>query len=195
MVTMPVELYTDGSCLKNPGAGGYGYVIRYWETTGEDGDLPEAKSIENKQGYRLTTNNRMEIMASIAGVNNVIELIRSGQFSGVSQLNIISDSEYLCNAVNQRWIDKWQENNWMTSGWKGSQPQPVKNKDLWEQVLKYKKDLQELGVNLTLTWVKGHDNTEFNEVADKLAVSASHDSTNHLIDTMYEQNSPILNRR
>ena len=134
MTTMPIELYTDGSCLRNPGAGGLAYIIRYWEVKG-DTDLPEPKVIEGNQGFRLTTNNRMEIMAGIYGLNFIIDQINSGTFSGATQINLTSDSEYFCNAINQKWINKWMENNWMTSGFKGSQPKPVKNKDLWEQVI------------------------------------------------------------
>lgn len=193
MVTMPVELYTDGSCLKNPGAGGWAYVIRYWDTP-EGSDLPNPTVLENKQGFRLTTNNRMEILASIEGIRRVISMIKDGTLQGATQLDVYSDSEYLCNTVNQRWIDRWQDNNWMTSGFRGSQPQPVKNKDLWEQVLEVKKELQSLSINLTMTHIDGHAGHEFNEKADKLAVSASHDSTNHLIDAVYESTAKILNR-
>lgn len=193
-ITMPIELYTDGSCLKNPGAGGLSYIIRYW-TEPEGSDLPKPEVIEGNQGYRLTTNNRMEILAGITGVRKIIDLIKDGTFQNVSKIDIYSDSEYFCNAVNQRWIDKWQENNWMTSGFRGSQPQPVKNKDLWEQVIGFKKELQDLSINLTMTHIDGHSGHEFNERADKLAVEASHNSTNHLIDQIYEQTTMVMNRR
>lgn len=194
MITMPIEVYTDGSCIKNPGAGGAAYIIRYWEQQDEN-DMPVAKTIEFNQGYRLTTNNRMEILAGIEGANKVISLIEDGTFSGATQVNIITDSEYFSNSINQRWIDKWQQNNWMTSGFRGSQPTDVKNKDLWEKVIEFKKKFQELGITFNISWVKGHDMTEFNNKADNLAQAASHDTTNHLIDTIYEQTAPILNRR
>lgn len=193
MITMPIELYTDGSCLKNPGTGGYAFIIRYWDTP-EGSDMPNPTLLEFKQGFRLTTNNRMEIMAGIEGIKKVIEMIKAGTLNGATQLDVYSDSEYFCNSVNQRWIDKWQENNWMTSGYRGSQPQPVKNKDLWEQVIAIRKELQSISINLSLTHIEGHAGHEFNEKADKLAVSASHDSTNHLIDTAYESTAKILNR-
>lgn len=196
MISMPVELYTDGSCLRNPGAGGIGYVIRYWEDK-EGGDLPEVKMIEGNQGFRLTTNNRMEISAGIYGITKVISLVEDGTLSGISQLNIVADSEYFCNAINQRWINKWMQNNWMTSGWKGSKPQPVKNKDLWEQVINLQNKLQQMRINMTISHVHSHDKingNEFNDKADKLAVAAS-SGTDHIIDEVYEKTTNVVNRR
>lgn len=193
MTTMPIELYTDGSCLRNPGAGGLAYIIRYWEVKG-DTDLPEPKTIEGNQGFRLTTNNRMEIMAGIYGLNFIIDQINSGTFSGVTQINLTSDSEYFCNAINQKWINKWMENNWMTSGFKGSQPKPVKNKDLWEQVIEIENKLKSMNITLTVAHVKGHAGHEFNEKADKLAVAAS-TGTNHIIDEIYERTTNVINGR
>lgn len=195
MSTMPIELYTDGSSLQNPGASGLAYIIRYWVDNGND-EMPEAKIIEGNQGFRLSTNNRMEIMAGIYGLRKIIECIKNDpEFNGSTQINLSSDSEYFCNAVNQRWIQKWVQNNWMTSGFKGSAPKSVKNKDLWEQVIEVQDSLKELGINLTLIHIKGHNGHEFNERADKLAVEASKDTTNHLIDEVYEKTSPFMNRR
>lgn len=191
MTTMPIELYTDGSCLRNPGAGGLAYIIRYWEVKG-DTDLPEPKVIEGNQGFRLSTNNRMEIMAGIYGLNFIIDQINSGTFSGATQINLTSDSEYFCNAINQKWINKWMENNWMTSGFKGSQPKPVKNKDLWEQVIEIENKLKSMNITLTVAHVKGHAGHEFNEKADKLAVAAS-SGTNHIIDEIYERTTNVMN--
>lgn len=191
MTTMPIELYTDGSCLRNPGAGGLAYIIRYWEVKG-DTDLPEPKVIEGNQGFRLTTNNRMEIMAGIYGLNFIIDQINSGTFSGATQINLTSDSEYFCNAINQKWINKWMENNWMTSGFKGSQPKPVKNKDLWEHVIEIENKLKLMNITLTVAHVKGHAGHEFNEKADKLAVAAS-SGTNHIIDEIYERTTNVMN--
>jgi ribonuclease HI len=190
---MPMEIYTDGSCLRNPGPGGYSFIIRYWKP-GDDENVPEPTTSEFKQGYRLTTNNRMEVLGGIEGLKKAAEGIKNGDYKEVTQLNLYSDSEYLCNAVNQKWIDRWYDNNWMTSGWKGATPQPVKNKDLWEQLVTAKQELQKLGVNVVITWVKGHDENQYNNRADTLAVEASHDSTNHLIDTKYEETSSYLHR-
>ena len=195
MSTMPIEIFTDGSSLKNPGASGLAYIIRYWVDNNDD-SMPESKIIEGKQGFRLSTNNRMEIMAGIYSLRKIIECINNNpDFKDYKQINLSSDSEYFCNAVNQRWINKWVQNNWMTSGFKGSAPKDVKNKDLWEQIIDIQNTLQNLGINLTLIHIKGHNGHEFNERADQLAVSASKDNTNHLIDEVYEKTTNIMNRR
>ena len=185
MVTMPIEIYTDGSCEKNPGPGGYGYIIKYWESN-SDSDMPVAKTIEANQGYRLTTNNRMEISAALKAMEDVVRRLSDGSFS-ILQINLFSDSEYVCNAINQKWINKWQTNNWMTSGFQGRDPKPVKNKDLWEQVIAVMNNLKNRNVNITISHVKGHNGDEFNEKADKLATSATANSTNHIIDEEYEK--------
>lgn len=196
MITMPIEVYTDGSSLKNPGASGLSYVIRYWESMEGTTDYPQAKTMEGSQGFRLSTNNRMEIMAAIYGMKKVIDVFQNDTiFQGATQINIASDSEYLCKAINQRWIQKWQQNNWMTSGFQGKQPQPVKNKDLWEDIINTQAILQNFGVSVTINHVKGHSGNEFNEQCDKLAVAASNDSSKHLIDQIYEQTMTAYNRR
>lgn len=193
MITMPVDLYTDGSCLRNPGAGGIAYIISYYDDAEQD-SMPENKTIEFNQGYRLTTNNRMEILAGIEGMKKVIELTKSKVLDGITQLNVYSDSEYFCNAINKKWINRWLENNWMTSGFRGSQPTPVKNKDLWEQVIGIEDEFHKMGINMTISHVDGHNGVELNEKADKLAVAAS-SGTNHLIDEVYEKTTTIINRR
>lgn len=195
MSTMPIELFTDGSSLKNPGSSGLAYIIRYWVDNNDD-SMPEAKIIEGNQGFRLSTNNRMEIMAGIYGLRKIIECINNNpDFKDCKQINLSSDSEYFCNAVNQRWINKWVQNNWMTSGFKGSAPKDVKNKDLWEQIIDIQNTLQNFGITLTLIHIKGHNGHEFNERADQLAVEASKNVTNHLIDEVYEKTTNIMNRR
>lgn len=192
MITMPIEVYTDGSCAKNPGPGGYGYIIKYYESN-NDSDMPAAKFIEANQGYRLTTNNRMEISAALKAMEDVIRRVKDGSFQ-INQMNLFSDSEYVCNAINQRWIIKWQANNWLTSGFQGREVKPVKNKDLWEQLVVAMNDLKVIGVNLTVSHVKGHNGDELNEKADKLATSATANSTNHIIDEEYEK-TYLQNRR
>ena len=194
MSTMPIELYTDGSSLKNPGASGLAYVIRYWIYKNE-GEMPEAEIITGSQGFRLSTNNRMEIMAGIYGLRKILELVNiDPNFQGATQINLSSDSEYFCNAVNQAWLQKWRQNNWMTSGFNGKTPSSVKNKDLWEQVIELQDKLKEIGINLTLIHIKGHNGHEFNEMADKLAVEASNNYSSHIIDDAYEKISTAMNR-
>ena len=129
------------------------------------------------------------------GVNKIISLVEDLTFNGASQLQIFSDSEYLCNAINKGWIDRWNENNWMSSGFRGAQPTVIKNRDLWEKVIEFRKKLKDISVSMTITWIRGHSDNEFNEKADVLALAAAHDSTNYLIDTVYEQTAPILNKK
>lgn len=191
-MSMPVELYTDGSCLKNPGPGGLAYIIRYWNDDGVN--MPEAKEISGNQGFRLTTNNRMEIMAGIYGLKAIIDNVNAGIILNPTQINLSTDSQYFCNAINQGWISRWQQNNWMTSGFRGQQPQPIKNKDLWEQVIEVQKQLQQMNINLTMSYIEGHAGHEWNEKADKLAVAASTGLT-HIADEVYEKTTVVINRR
>ena len=189
----PIELYTDGSSLRNPGSSGLAYLIRYWEDTTNEG-TPEPKIIEGSDSYRLSTNNRMEIMAVICGMNNIIHMMETGTFAGYYQINLFTDSEYVANAINQNWISKWVSNNWMTSGFKGSNSKPVKNKDLWQQIIDIQDKLKSLGISWTISHVKGHSDNEFNNRCDQLAVQASNNTTNQKIDVGYESTTTIGNR-
>lgn len=193
MISKTIELYTDGSSLRNPGASGLGYLIRYWETPDEE-SMPEEKIIEGSQGFRLSTNNRMEITAAIYGIKAILSKVADGSFQGLTQINLSSDSEYFVKAITQKWLNKWQQNNWMTSGFQGSKPKAVKNKDLWEQVIELQNQLHLQKINLTVSHVDGHSGHEFNERADRLAVAGSNDAQNHLIDEGYEKTAPALNR-
>ena len=185
MSNMPTSVFTDGSSLGNPGASGLGYVIRYWEAPVEN-EMPVVKEIEGSQGFRMSTNNRMEISAGLYGIRAAIKGIQDGLITNRT-ISLVSDSTYFCDAINKRWLDKWSQNNWMTSGFRGSAPQAVKNKDLWEEVLLVIQQVQSLGINLTISHVLGHNGNEFNERADKLAVAASNDPTKHIIDDVYEK--------
>ncbi len=143
-----VEMYTDGACSGNPGRGGYGCILRYKDTSGNyhEKDLT--------QGYDSTTNNRMELMAVIVGLEALKKPCR---------VDIYSDSKYFIDAFEQKWIDNWQKNNWKTAGKK-----PVKNVDLWQRLLIAMKPH-----TVNLIWVKGHNGHEFNERCDRLAVNSS----------------------
>ncbi len=103
-----VELYTDGSCLGNPGPGGYGAVLKY---KGHQKTL--------SQGYQQTTNNRMELMACIAALNSLKESC---------QVNLTTDSQYVRKGITQ-WIHNWKKRQWQTAS-----KAPVKNADLWQQL-------------------------------------------------------------
>jgi ribonuclease HI len=138
-----VIIYTDGACTGNPGAGGYGAVLIYGENR---------KEISG--GYRLTTNNRMEMMAAIAA-------LKALKHSCVVTLH--SDSKYLVDAIKQGWAKRWQANNW-----RRNQKELAKNPDLWQELL----DLCEKH-RVNFVWVKGHAGILENEICDCLAVAAA----------------------
>ncbi len=137
-----VMLYTDGACSGNPGPGGYGAILRY-------GKFEK----EMSEGYIKTTNNRMELMAAIAGMEALKE---------PCAVTLVSDSKYLCDAVLKGWVYAWEKNSWIKSDKK-----PVQNVDLWQRVL-----FQLRRHEVKLVWVKGHAGHEENERCDRLAVSA-----------------------
>ena len=146
---MKVTLYTDGAARGNPdGPGGYGVVLQFVD---KQGMLHEK---EMSAGYVKTTNNRMELMAAIVGLEAL---------NRPCQVDLYSDSKYLVDAFNQKWIDSWVRNNW-------NRPKsgPVKNIDLWQRLLKAKEPHQ-----VNFIWVKGHDGHPENERCDRLATTAA----------------------
>lgn len=146
---MKVTLYTDGAARGNPdGPGGYGAILQYVDTKGM---LHEK---EMSAGYKRTTNNRMELMAAIVGLEALVK---------PCQVDLFSDSKYLTDAFNQHWIE-----GWLKRGWKKSDKSPVKNVDLWKRLLAAMEMHQ-----VTYKWVKGHDGHPGNERCDKLATSAA----------------------
>lgn len=146
---MQVKIYTDGSARGNPdGPGGYGVVMHYVDS---QGTLHE-KTIS--EGFVRTTNNRMELMAAIAGLEAL---------NRPCQVELYSDSKYLTDAFNKKWIDGWIAKNW-NRGKNG----PVKNIDLWKRLLKAKEPHA-----VTFIWVKGHAGHPENERCDALATSAA----------------------
>lgn len=154
---MLVKIYTDGSARGNPdGPGGYGCVLHF---TDSQGKLHER---ELSAGYRRTTNNRMELMAAIVGLEALLR---------PCQVELYSDSKYLVEAFNQHWIDSW-----LKKGWKRGKNEPVKNVDLWQRLLKAKAPHQ-----VTFIWVKGHAGHPMNERCDTLATTAA-DGENLLVD-------------
>lgn len=146
---MFVRIYTDGAARGNPdGPGGYGTVLEYTDTKG----VLHTKEIS--QGYKKTTNNRMELMAAIAGLEAL---------NRPCQVELYSDSKYLIDAFNQHWID-----GWIKKGWKRGKNEPVKNIDLWKRLLKAKESHQ-----VQFIWVKGHAGHPQNERCDELATTAA----------------------
>ena len=150
-----VIAYTDGACINNPGPGGYGVILLYGK-----------HKKELSEGFRLTTNNRMEIWAAIA----VLQALKTK-----CAVTIYSDSKYLVESVSQGWVYRWKK-----SGWKRNKSE-VSNVDLWKQLLKLCQQHE-----VKFVWVKGHDGNPGNERADELSKQAA-DRENLVIDTVYEQ--------
>ncbi len=146
---MKVTIFTDGSARSNPeGPGGYGVVLQYVDGKGA---LHER---EYFAGYKKTTNNRMELMAVIIGLEALTK---------PCEVEVVSDSQYVTNAFNQHWIENWKKKNW-----KKSTNKPVLNVDLWKRLLKAMAPH-----HVTYTWVRGHDGHPENERCDKLATAAA----------------------
>ncbi|HIT05049.1 MAG TPA: ribonuclease HI [Candidatus Scybalocola faecipullorum] len=146
---MFVKIYTDGSARGNPdGPGGYGVVMEYTDTKGT------LHVKELSAGYKKTTNNRMELLAAIAGLEAL---------NRPCEVELYSDSQYLVKAFNEHWID-----GWIKKGWKRGKNEPVKNTDLWKRLLKAKAPH-----HVEFIWVKGHDGHPQNERCDTLATTAA----------------------
>lgn len=146
---MKVDIYTDGAARGNPdGPGGYGAVLQFRDAAGV---LHEK---ELSAGYKKTTNNRMELMAAIAGLEALVRPCR---------VELYSDSRYLTDAFNQNWIVGWQKR-----GWRKPDKSPVKNIDLWKRLLAAMEPHE-----VCYRWVRGHDGHPLNERCDRLATSAA----------------------
>lgn len=137
-----VEIYTDGSCLGNPGPGGYGAVLIFGK---------HRKEIS--QGFKHTTNNRMELLATITALETLTEKCH---------IDLTTDSQYVKNGINQ-WIKNWRKNGWRTADKK-----PVKNVDLWKRL-----DALVSQHEMHWHWVKGHSGHPENECCDQLARKAA----------------------
>ena len=150
---MSIQIYTDGSAKGNPGPGGFGAVL-----LSNDGHRKEIA-----QGFRLTTNNRMELLSVIVA----LETLKSSPLD----VTVYSDSKYVVDAVEKKWVFNWEKKYFKKK----------KNPDLWKRFLHvYRKH------NVQFTWIKGHDNNVENERCDKLAVNAAETSKLHSIDKEYE---------
>jgi ribonuclease HI len=147
-----IIIYTDGSSRGNPGPGGYGVILMYGH-----------HRKEMSKGFRKTTNNRMELMAVIAG----LEALTKKHIP----VEIYSDSQYVVKAIKERWLDKWIRTNF--AGGK-------KNQDLWMRYHELSQDFR-----VTLHWVKGHASNPFNNRCDELATEAA-DGKDLAVDEEYE---------
>ena len=154
---MRVKIYTDGAARGNPdGPGGYGTVLEYTDTKGN------LHTRELSQGYQRTTNNRMELMAVIAGLEAL---------NRPCEVELYSDSQYVVNAFNQHWIE-----GWIKKGWKRGKNEQVKNVDLWKRRLAAKEPHK-----VKFIWVKGHNGHPQNERCDELATGAA-DGNDLIVD-------------
>lgn len=138
-----VEIFTDGSSRGNPGPGGYGTVVRYGSHTRE-----------LAQGFQTTTNNRMEILAAVAGLELLKEPCR---------VTVFSDSRYLVDAQTKGWVEGWKK-----KGWRKKDKSEVKNIDLWKRL-----EAAAEGHEIHWQWVKGHAGHDMNERCDVLATEAA----------------------
>ena len=147
----PITIYTDGASSGNPGPGGYGIVL-----------ISGKHRKEVSEGFRLTTNNRMELLAVIIA----LEMIKYER----AKITLYTDSKYVADAVNKGWVFEWEKKRFKNK----------KNPDLWKRFLKiYRKH------DVTFVWVRGHNNNKENEKCDQLAVEA-YKYGNLQIDTAYE---------
>lgn len=144
-----VTIFTDGAARGNPdGPGGYGAVIRFVDSRGG------VHEKELSQGYKKTTNNRMELMGVIAALEALTR---------PCEVDLYTDSQYVVNAFEKHWIDSW-----LKKGWVNASKQPVKNRDLWERLLAAKAPH-----SVHFHWVKGHAGHPENERCDRLATQAA----------------------
>lgn len=143
-----VWLYSDGSSRGNPGAGGYGTILRFTDSRGVSHER------EYSEGFPDTTNNRMELMGVIRGFEELNKPCR---------VHVVTDSQYVVNAFNKGWIISWQKHDW-----KGSDKKPVKNIELWQRLLKTL-----AGHEYSFEWVRGHAGHPENERCDHLATKAA----------------------
>lgn len=149
---IPIQIWTDGACSGNPGSGGAAAIIRYSNSTVKEITFYEEQS----------TNQRMEIKAVIIAIAEILKTSHDEK-----NIEIYSDSAYVCNCINQEWYKKWFKN-----GWINSKKEPVANKDLWENLFQMLEELKE-DYQITFIKVKGHSMNTWNERADRLAVRAS----------------------
>lgn len=156
MIFKQVTIYTDGACLGNPGPGGYGVILLYGN-----------RRKELSAGFRLTTNNRMEILAAIIGLQTLKEKCR---------VILYSDSQYLVNAMQLGWAARWRENQWLRN-----KRDKALNPDLWEQLLRCSGSS-----DVEFRWLRGHAGHPENERCDQLAMAAAK-GRNLAIDFGYEE--------
>jgi len=140
-----VEIHTDGACFPNPGRGGWAAILLHIDSHGE---VTAKKTLQGTEPN--STNNKMELVSVIKGLESL---------KRQCYVYVYSDSQYVVNAFNNGWINKWQNN-----GWTNSQGKAVKNQDLWDQLIGLVDQH-----NVTFKWIKGHAGNRYNEMADRIA--------------------------
>jgi len=159
-----VKIYTDGACLGNPGPGGYGVVLLYGQARKE-----------LSGGYRLTTNNRMELMAAIMGLQSLTE---------PCAVTVFTDSQYVVNAMTKGWVHRWRQHGWMRN-----KKEKALNSDLWELLLAVGGRHQ-----VVFVWVRGHAGDPENERCDALSKQAAL-GENLRADEGYLRDLPYISSR
>ena len=159
-----VDIFTDGSCLGNPGPGGYAAVLLFKVPSTESAPTKTFRK-EIAQGYRLTTNNRMELLAAICALEALNQPVHA---------TLTTDSQYVRKGITE-WISNWKKRGWQTAS-----KQPVKNADLWRRL-----DTATQRHKVDWKWVKGHSGHPENERCDELCRQAATDGP-HLEDTGYQ---------
>lgn len=147
---MRIKIFTDGACSENPGPGGWGTVFCFSD---------DVKILRGNS--KSTTNNRMELTAVIKALHEIL-------LYGEGEYEICSDSAYVINAIKNSWMYTWRVNDWKTA--KGSD---VKNRDLWERMIRLLDKLKSEEISVIFTKVKGHAGNTFNELVDSIAKEES----------------------
>ena len=150
---MKFRIFTDGACSENPGPGGWAAIM----------NLKEGQVV--LKGYETsTTNNRMELMAVVEVLSEIMKHGIEGFDKSKDKIEVISDSAYVVNAINDKWTVKWRLN-----GWKTTKGKDVKNRELWEELTSLLMSFKSDGIKVSFVKVKGHDGNVFNEAADEIA--------------------------
>lgn len=150
---MKIRIFTDGACSENPGSGGWAAIFN---------TCKKCTTYSGNEQY--TTNNRMELKAVVESLKQVIKSYGETKDVEGIDFELYSDSAYVVNAINNKWIEKWKLN-----GWKTTKQADVKNKDLWEEFCFNRNKACSLGIYIKFIKIKGHSGNSFNEMVDKLA--------------------------
>ena len=165
-----IRIYSDGAADPNPGTGGWGVVMEY-----------KGKRKPQSKGYKVTTNNRMELMGAISALEQLVDLTAKGKVSAETKVIVVTDSSYVVDAMTRGWAKRWRKNKWLKQN-----GEKAKNTDLWNRMLRAVDRLK----RVEFRWVPGHAGHPNNEAADGLATKARAQSDSDLADDEgYEANA------